>query len=757
MSASNHLPPKSVRKESTPLVYGLLTSDQQASFNKVCGLINDLADSEGSSGGGSDWFDSFLPSLRDSRLNQVVLIDGGRGSGKTTVLLTLLRAWSLALRGRTSELAASGYTEKGGVATDRVIVPVGIVDLDPLPEGTNLMLHLAGQLYRVVEAMEDGCSGNDTTAPWQPQGSTELASRKAWRTFAAEVASGWHDRLKHRASGLDNEQYAYEVEQAERQRLNVKEQFTQFVDKLSSDFQNHLKRGSKALPLFVIPIDDADMNPSRCMELLELLRALQHSRVAFLLTGDSNLFLSTLRFQVYGRMREPLRWLNMRGPQLEELGIVAENSDLARSIYDKVIPPQHHAVIPVLALETRMLKLGHLLAKFTIRKSPKSKLARNLIDFFKTSIQSQQALPNNLRAIVDFEAIFNNDHLLDDNDDDSLPAYWKIVNYLWKLSIEQSGNFPGNLLADKFLVKKNIYGRVSRVNDGLRLAIKSTAPLGDVVADGCTVYISRDLVLRGYLGSTELSETTSAVLCLYDNIVSFLRTSAVSISEHYGNDGLFASLVDVQPSREPMGITIRWPVPSVLSLAQRERISKNLMEAVYDDEKKLVDMGLLARMFLHFVLSEFEPRKKHKIDAKNSYEEWGAIVERLHAVANFMTKNADSVAGMKSIASWASSSVLLLAAPESGLLGSDATLFVKHFIATFQSPTPLVIDKLLELRRARFLSAVRQVSTVERERATGISDESTITTMLINDSFGNANYPDHPWHRLMMKSRRSAA
>ena len=38
-------------------------------------------------------------------------------------------------------------------------------------------------------------------------------------------------------------------------------------------------------PCFIIPVDDADMNPERGVELRELLRSLWHPNVIFLLTG----------------------------------------------------------------------------------------------------------------------------------------------------------------------------------------------------------------------------------------------------------------------------------------------------------------------------------------------------------------------------------------------------------------------------------------------------------------------------------------
>ncbi|MFX8805482.1 hypothetical protein ABTM67_20120, partial [Acinetobacter baumannii] len=67
--------------------------------------------------------------------------------------------------------------------------------------------------------------------------------------------------------------------------------FRRFVNGLTDDYA----RAFGQRPLFVIPIDDADMNPRRAVELVELLRNLWHPRVAFVLTGHSQLFLACLR------------------------------------------------------------------------------------------------------------------------------------------------------------------------------------------------------------------------------------------------------------------------------------------------------------------------------------------------------------------------------------------------------------------------------------------------------------------------------
>ena len=48
------------------------------------------------------------------------------------------------------------------------------------------------------------------------------------------------------------------------------------------------------MPRLVVPIDDADMQPRRTVELLDLLRTLWHPQVVFLLAGHEDLFFKRL-------------------------------------------------------------------------------------------------------------------------------------------------------------------------------------------------------------------------------------------------------------------------------------------------------------------------------------------------------------------------------------------------------------------------------------------------------------------------------
>ena len=104
----------------------------------------------------------FLPHLDEERLNHVVLLDGGRGGGKTGLFVTMLEWWSRRLlqaeTSRREDPSASPEPEKlrALLHLTQDVVSVGMIDLQPLPPSINLLMHMVGQLQPLIEVLEEG-------------------------------------------------------------------------------------------------------------------------------------------------------------------------------------------------------------------------------------------------------------------------------------------------------------------------------------------------------------------------------------------------------------------------------------------------------------------------------------------------------------------------------------------------------------------------------------------------------------------------
>lgn len=405
MSTSNRFAPRS--EAQVPLKYAELSKEQRSAIMQLHRWAGEFLDATQNPPSQErlqrQTKIQFLPSLRTQRPSNVVLLDGARGSGKTTVMLTLLALWAEALQQKGTDgnsiprllddaLADIGQQDAvaGQVARQLAgrIIPVRILDMQPLGRPPSLLQQLATRLYPIVQACwhkalpDSGGQRLKTPPPRMPGTGSEPNSVVAWRQLLRAVASGTELDLRRRR--LTPENLAVELEETERERANVLERWEVFVNEVLSDASKHLTSELKlaADPCLVIPIDDADMNPDQCVELLQLIRSLWHPRVIFLLTGDSELFVQRLHAS-FGR------------------GAMARSEPsprtLAAQAYDKIVPPHHRLVIFAQPAESRERLLNvlplHLVA--ALRRIP----------------SLSAALPMLWREIIDLEHLLGNQRL----------------------------------------------------------------------------------------------------------------------------------------------------------------------------------------------------------------------------------------------------------------------------------------------------------------------------------------------------------
>jgi len=281
-----------------------------------------------------------------TRASNVVVIDGPRGAGKTSLMLTLVELWRRALAQEKldevlerGEIDLEGFTEpntSGQVATEpfrKNIIPIRVLDLAPLPQSTSLITWVAAQLREFIDLLDERTAppfsdvSTHAAVPWEPDWDKELPSRRAWADLTASAAWGWDDNIQARKQMLDPDAYAEELQQSERARVGIVERWRTLIAAIVKDAaERHPNRISKEARI-VIPIDDVDMNPLRTRDLLDFVRTFWDPQLVFMLSGDSDLILAALK-----------RYHSKSMGAADESAAGFTLHEMAAQSYDKVVP-----------------------------------------------------------------------------------------------------------------------------------------------------------------------------------------------------------------------------------------------------------------------------------------------------------------------------------------------------------------------------------------------------------------------------------
>jgi hypothetical protein len=690
------------RPEARPLGFDELTEEQREAGEKVSSLLRGMAQDPWKRPPASKaQAHSYLPSFDDNRRNRVVLLDGARGSGKSALLITLLNAYGRAL---TEQQTPDGFQEWIRPA-DRV-VPVGLIDLQPLPSSTHLLLHLVASMERVVEAME---SRHEQTrlgaAAWHPSNENELPSRRCWRTFARVTASGWVNNLAERQGQLDPEAFAVELEQGELQRLDVIAAFRDFVDALVGDYQawNHWQSGLP--PLFLLAIDDADMNMDLSGVLLELIRKLWHPRLAFLITGDTELFIgkATAARPVAYPFRSIRAPVNFSFESYDD----RRQRQLRLDVYSKVIPQLHRCRLAELTLRQRLVAGPGLRGIFeSLRPAagslPAGQPGSSLLSYFTHDPQIQEVLPGRLRALWELAASLR--PML------SLPegmALIEAVALLWRQAVEIAPLTPSLRERLESMVWVDPATGVLRVEKGFILEFQVDF-VSELQVDGQpSLIIERPSRLHAFMdrrGENELPPPLTAALMLALDLI--VDSSGIRLGGPAALPWTLVPPVLAHASLSellPQG-PIAWPVPnwgSPLRFAMLKREWEAASGFLNSPDANAAEAA--ARYFLKAVLNVGEGGAPAvEPESQRAPDSWAALATR---IAKAASGNGAGSRRDQALSEWSIARAGLLAAPESGLPARAANALLRALIKAFGSMWGNVKLALYVARREHIIKA----------------------------------------------------
>jgi hypothetical protein len=249
-----------------------------------------------------------------NRLPRVMLLDGERGTGKTSVLLTLMKRWHGEWSGEASGLKQA--------PEDPYVI--GNVDFDPLPPGMPLIGGMVQAWKPLVEAIED-------IAPPCDDASFSLLDR--WHSLFRMAVSGWSE--VQGSAGLIEQ--ILEREDQVRDWLRFAEKWREFIDFVACEAVKHAEALQLTrTPIFVIVVDDCDLQVARVAELLPALRNLYHERVFFLVAGDKRHMIDMLRLDFAGQQAKLGHDFHPGATGLQDMLRRDWAAELAYSTFEKV-------------------------------------------------------------------------------------------------------------------------------------------------------------------------------------------------------------------------------------------------------------------------------------------------------------------------------------------------------------------------------------------------------------------------------------
>jgi hypothetical protein len=260
------------------------------------------------------------------RSGRVLFITGPRGAGKTSILLTLLEGWK----------GNPAYREPDAkIISDchdfRVLLP--ILDFDPLPHGMPLLGWLLEPWRRL----------NQHTQRTRTVSGEETDLSELFAEVFDRAVIGW-TRATVEGKGVVERASAY-AEQAQgwiETRMLWHTFVNSWVCQIAHGSQGTCNDSHRVV--FIVPIDDVDLQVEHIPDLLHAIRLLHHPNVAYVLTGDYDHLGFAVILDYMGRH---IKLLGERAAERKDIWarIQRDSERLGAALVEKVLP--RHARIPL--------------------------------------------------------------------------------------------------------------------------------------------------------------------------------------------------------------------------------------------------------------------------------------------------------------------------------------------------------------------------------------------------------------------------
>ncbi len=348
----------SLRQEARPVGWDDLMDDQRRAVVKILRFMQEAHGELGEPT--KSVADERVPFRLDRRnSNRMVFLSGSRGTGKTTLYLSLLNQFrapgsndTITFKNRAGKELVSQDLQRDYYALLRDTYWLEHVDLEPLPASTNLFAALLARVEGLLDRVMPTCWDHQGACQGTDEGNAANDPRELLRALQNKAALGWDGNSRLRAPRVSPHMFAEETKDAERARLSLPQDFDDLLEAVAKFLKK--RNGQTGFePLFVLPVDDFDLNPGRCIDVARLIRFISSRRLFILAMGDLNTVELTLRIKLAQEIMQQETPRGVQGSPLAEWNedIRTMASSLAANALRKLFPVNQRIELRPLSVE----------------------------------------------------------------------------------------------------------------------------------------------------------------------------------------------------------------------------------------------------------------------------------------------------------------------------------------------------------------------------------------------------------------------
>ncbi len=350
-----------LRAEAQPLVqWDAMYATQQQAFRSIVQMLDEAVGKlppANSNRANSREEDELL---LQQRTTQLAFLSGSRGTGKTSVMASLRRICGA----RPDSIKLDGFPADLTPLIANLqshLIWLEPLDMELSNNSSNL---LAAILARIEDAATSAVSGRRTgPAKTAIGGLLDNEYRDPlleFQRFQANMSIAWDTAWAERRPQLDPDSLASESMRFEKSRLSLAQNLHHVLNNFAGS--EIRLRPEVTNPLFVLPVDDFDLSPSSCLDLLRVLRTISVHRLFFLVLGDLKIadLVLNLKFSAdLAGAAEGVLYSDFIAVQLTEVATAA--SEVAANALRKLIPPAQRVSLshPTLKEALSFRPIGH--------------------------------------------------------------------------------------------------------------------------------------------------------------------------------------------------------------------------------------------------------------------------------------------------------------------------------------------------------------------------------------------------------------